>query len=131
MSTAIISGVVKRTADGDLQPWLPVSLESSDTEGLRQYDAILDTGFTGSLVLPESVIAELGLAKRGVNILTLGDGEEHPFDYYLGWVSWRGERREVEVLQSIGQPLLGMELLEGAQVAVDAWEDGAVTVTFS
>ena len=52
MPTTIISGVVKRTADGDLQPWLPVSLESSDTEGLRQYDAILDTGFTGSLVLP-------------------------------------------------------------------------------
>ena len=131
MSTAIISGVVKRTADGDLQPWLPVSVESTDGEGSRQYDAILDTGFTGSLVMPESVIAELGLAKRGVNILTLGNGEEHPFDYYLGRVSWRGESREVEVLQSIGQPLLGMELLEGAQVAVDAWEDGAVTVTFA
>ena len=127
----IISGVVKRTVDGDLQPWLPVSLESSDGEGLRHYDAILDTGFTGCLVLPEAVIANLGLAKRGVVILTLGNGEEHPFDYYLGWVSWRGERREVEVLQSIGQPLLGMELLEGAQVTVDARDGGAVTVTFS
>ena len=131
MSTTIISGVVRRTADDDLQPWLPVSLESTDGEGLRQYDAILDTGFTGSLVLPESVIAELGLAKRGVNILTLGNGERHPFDYFLGRVSWRGERREVEVLQSIGQPLLGMELLEGARVAVDAWDGGAVTVTFA
>ena len=131
MPTTIISGVVKRTADDDLQPWLPVSLESAGEEGLRQYDAILDTGFTGCLVLPESVIAELGLAKRGVNIPTLGNGEEHPFDYYLGWVSWRGERREVEVLQSIGQPLLGMELLEGGHIAVDAWDGGAVTVTFS
>ena len=130
MSTTI-SGVVKRTADGGLQPWLPVSLESTDEEVLWQYDAIMDTGFTGSLVLPEAVIANLGLAKRGVIILTLGNGEEHPFDYYLGSVSWRGERRVIEVLQSIGQPLLGMELLEGGQVAVDAWAGGAVTVTFS
>ena len=130
MSTTI-SGVVKRTVDGDLQPWLSVSLESSDEDGLRQYDAILDTGFTGCLVLPESVIAELGLAKRGTVVLTLGNGERHPFDYYLGWVSWRGEHREIEVLQSIGLPLLGMELLEGAQVAVDAWDGGDVAVTFS
>ena len=127
----IISGVVKRTAVGGLQPWLPVSLEPIGGEELRQYDAILDTGFTGSLVLPESIITELGLAKRGVITLTLGNGKEHPFDYYLGWVSWCGERRVIEVLQSIGQPLLGMELLEGAQIAVDAWDGGAVSVTFS
>ena len=127
----IISGVVRRTAVGGLQPWLPVSLEPVGGEELRQYDAILDTGFTGSLVLPESIITELGLAKRGVLTLTLGNGEEHPFDYYLGWVSWCGERRVIEVLQSIGQPLLGMELLESGHIAVDARDDGAVSVTFA
>ena len=129
--SATISGAVKRNDLGGLQPWLSVSLESSDEEKLWQHDAILDTGFTGCLVLPDSVIAELGLTQRGVITLTLGNGEEHPFAYYVGYVAWCGERRAVEVLQSIGLPLLGMELLEGAQVAVDAWDGGDVAVTFS
>ena len=126
-----INGVVKRNADGGLQPWIPVSLNATRGEGLRHYDAILDTGFTGFLVLPESVIAELGLTQRGFITLTQGNGEEHRFAFYVGYVSWRGERREIEVLQSIGQPLLGMELLENGHIAVDARDSGAVTVTFS
>ena len=124
------SGRVVRTPSGGLQPWLAISVERPDGE-LRQCDFILDTGFTGSLVLPESVIAEMGLIRLGSETVVLGSGEEHSFDYYVARIIWQGQLRRTDIYRSIGQPLLGMELLEGAQVAVDAWEDGAVTVTFS
>ena len=124
------SGRVVRTPSGGLQPWLTVSVARPDGE-LRQCDFILDTGFTGSLVLPEAVIAELGLIRLGSETAVLGSGEEHSFDYYMARIMWQGQLRRADIYRSRSQSLLGMELLQGGHIAVDARDGGAVTVTFS
>lgn len=119
-----------QTDSGGLQPWLTVSVEGANGE-LRQYEVILDTGFTGCLVLPEPVIKELGLVKRGSEEVVLASSQEYPFNYYAARVLWRGQPRWTDIYQSEAQALLGMELLESGQIAVDARDGGDVTVTFA
>ena len=125
----MISGKVSQADGGGLQPWLTISVEYAN-EGWRQCEVILDTGFTGCLVLPEPVIQELGLVKRGTDDIVLADGNEYPVDYYTTRVLWRGQLRWIDIYQSKAQPLLGMELLEGGYITVDARDDGEVSVTF-
>ncbi len=104
-----------------------MSVMDADGEPQR-YDVIVDTGCTGWLTLPESDIRRLGLARAGSRDSITASGNAEEFDYYETWVLWHGQLHEVEIFQSIDQPLLGMELLEGSRVAVNAWDDGDVII---
>lgn len=95
---------------------------------LQQFEVVLDTGFTGWLMLPEAEIARLGLANRGERQGILASGNAEDFAYYRTSVLWHGQIRAIEVFQSIDQALLGMELLEGSRVLVDAWNGGDVII---
>ena len=123
----MIDGTVKRSSDGGLEAWVALSVMGVDGE-LQQYDVIVDTGFTGWLTLPEADIRELGLAGVGYRDSVTASGNTESFDYYKTWVLWHGRLHEIEVFQTIDQPLLGMELLEGSRVAVDAWDSGEVVI---
>lgn len=48
----------------------------------REIEAVIDTGFTGFLTLPFSLILSLGLIWRGQAQATLGDGSLHQFDVW-------------------------------------------------
>ena len=126
----MIRGRVERNREGGLEAWISVAVRGPDGE-FRQRDVILDTGFTGCLMLPEDDVRDLGLISSGSRQGIMASGKEENFAFYGAWVMWNGDAHEVGVLQSIDQPLLGMELLEGTQIAVDAWEGGIVSVTFS
>ena len=123
----MIRGTVARNSGGGLEAWVVVSVMGADGEP-HQCEVIVDTGFTGWLVLPEAEIRRLGLVRAGSQYSVIASGNEAEFDYYETQVSWHGQLRSIEVFQSIDQPLLGMELLEGSRVAVDAWEGGNVIV---
>lgn len=123
----MIRGRVAESADGELEPWLTVSVEYAN-EGLLRCDVIVDTGFTGWLTLPEPVIRELGLLKIGSRTATLASGEVEEFDYYETRIVWHDQLQWVLVLQSIDQPLLGMELLRDNWITIGAWGGGAVVV---
>lgn len=125
----MIRGRVERNQEGGLEAWISILVRDSDGE-FRQRDVILDTGFTGCLMLPEDDVRDLGLIISGSRQGIMASGNEESFAFYGAWVMWNGDTHEVGVLQSIDQPLLGMELLEGCHIAVDAWDGGAVTVTF-
>ncbi len=116
----MIRGQVVENADGELEPWLIVSVEYAN-EGLRQCDVIVDTGFTGWLMLPEAVIRELGLVKIGSLPATVASGEMEHFAYYRTRIVWHGRFHWVEVLESVDQPLLGMELLRDNWITMGAW----------
>ena len=77
----MIRGQVVETADGELEPWLTVSVEYA-SGGLLRCDVIVDTGFTGWLTLPEPVIRELGLVKIGSLPATMASGGMEHFAYY-------------------------------------------------
>lgn len=123
----MIRGEVSRSPDGGLEAWVAVSVMDADGEP-QQHDLIVDTGFTGWLTLPEADIRRLGLVRTGYRDSVIASGNTERFNYYRTSVSLHGRLYEVEVFESIDQPLLGMELLEGSRVVVDAWDGGDVII---
>ena len=83
---------------------------------------------TGYLTLPPESIRQLGLPSVGQRTFELANGELFKFQVYLGSVSWHGRPSDVLVLQSDSVPLLGMTLLWGSRVTIDALNDGEVTI---
>lgn len=93
---------------------------------------IIDTGATGEMTLPQTVIHRLNLplAEDPDNIgVTLADGSSSPGRLYIACVLWHGSIREVEVVNVGTEPLVGMGLLYGSNVNIDAVPGGRVTIT--
>ena len=123
----MIKGKVEENTGGRLEGWLTVSVERV-SEGLRECEVVVDTGFTDWLMLPDDVIKDLGLVSEGKITVTLATGEESQVDYYITRALWHGELNWIEVIGSIDQSLLGMEMLRGNRIAIDAWEGGKVVI---
>jgi clan AA aspartic protease len=100
-----------------------------NSDGQRQViDTVVDTGFNGSLTLPSAVITALNLPWSGSDTVTLGDGSETLFDQYTATIIWDGQYREIEIAESETESLLGMALLYGYRLQVDAIEGGPVRI---
>jgi clan AA aspartic protease len=91
-------------------------------------DAVIDTGFTGFLSLPHSVITDLDLPWHYRDIGTLGDGSEVVFEIYKASVIWDGLNQVVDVAASDSDPLVGMSLIYGFKLQIEAVEGGLVTI---
>lgn len=91
-------------------------------------EALLDTGFTAYLTLSSKTISELGLPRLGTRSARLANGEIEEFDVYAGLVSWNGHSRNLPIFVSGSEPLLGMALLWGKRITIEAWEGGDVIV---
>ena len=106
-----------------------VTLSIEDAAGLQhEIEAVLDTGFTGYLVLPPAVIRQLGLARRGRRRMTLADGTVRMHHFYGASVIWGGEQYTVPTYGTGDKPLIGMRLLEGSRVTLDVADGGTVTI---
>lgn len=101
---------------------------SNENEQRQVVDAVIDTGFTGFLTLPVAVIESLGLRLYSREEGTLGDGSTCIFDVYTGLVIWDGEYRYIDVNAAETDPLVGMSLLYGYRMQLDAIEGGIVTI---
>ena len=91
-------------------------------------DAIIDTGYTGFLSLPHEIIVALDLPWRGVDYGTLGDGSETTFEVYSATLIWDGEYRDIPINEAEVDPLVGMSLLYGYDLQIQAVEGGIVKV---
>lgn len=88
--------------------------------GTRRYDAIVDTGFDGTLALPGDEIQRLGLLRHGVRYMRSSNNQVGPTrtywceaDWFNGWVGF-------EVLQAgVPEALVGAGLLRGHELVVD------------
>ena len=94
----------------------------------QKVEAVLDTGFTGYLTLPSSLINHLKLQMAGNRRVALGDGNVVVLNMYLAKVLWDRHEREVLVLQADGGPLVGMSLLYGSHVMLEVVDNGNVTI---
>jgi clan AA aspartic protease len=106
-----------------------VRLTVHGPEGQEQeIDAVIDTGFDGILTLPPSLIATLGLVWRRRGRALLADGSESLFDIYETIVIWDGEPRRIAVDEADIDPLVGMSLLYGYELIVQAIQGGTVII---
>ncbi len=90
-----------------------LSLVVRNGDRLKTIVAVIDTGFTGFLSLPTSLIKELDLSWCYRDRATLGDGSEVLFDIYDAMVILGGQYREIEINAAETEPLLGMSMLRG------------------
>ena len=91
-------------------------------------DAVIDTGFTSFLSLPLSVILDLDLPWHYRDVGVLGDGSEVIFEIYKASVIWDGQNQIIDVAASESDPLVGMSLLYGFKLQIEAVEGGTVAI---
>ncbi len=94
----------------------------------QEVEAVIDTGYTGSLTLPPAIVAVLGLCWQSVDRFTLADGSECDFDVYVAKVDWDGKTRTVLVGEADADPLVGMRLLRGHELKMQVRYRGKVTI---
>ena len=94
----------------------------------RTVDAVIDTGFSGDLTLPPSVIASLDLTWLGREPGILADGGTDLFDVYSAIVLWDGQPRSIEVEAANTQPLVGMNLLRRHSLHMEIVPGGPVEI---
>ena len=95
---------------------------------VQQIEAVVDTGFDGSLSLPPELITQLGLQWRRRGRALLADGSECVFDIYEAMVLWDGKTRRIAVDEADTAPLVGMTLLDGYELNVQVRNGGSVTI---
>jgi predicted aspartyl protease len=120
----MILGVV----NGDREAVIQVVLMGAEKR-LKSLPVVIDTGFTGYLMIPEALVMELGWVYRGVQEAILGDGSSCDFEVYVGSMIWDGQVRSVEVNACKSGMLAGMGLLEGWKLEVEGKLGGEVKIT--
>jgi clan AA aspartic protease len=107
-----------------------LTVEVQDATGTWQpLDALIDTGFTGELVLPSAFVKQFGgLPFEERQQVMLGDGSILLFDAHSAVILWDGTPRAVRVLAG-AISTVGTALLEGCDLHIDMRRGRAVTVT--
>ena len=106
---------------------IPVTTRDAVGQALT-LDAVIDTGFTGYMTLPTAAIVALQLPFLGSQVFSLGNNAQASFDLYKATVSWDGHDRDVKILASEAHPLVGMSLLRGFRILIDAVDGGEVRI---
>lgn len=119
----MITGTVNRRHEVVIR--LPV-LDSAAQE--HEIETILDTGFTGSLTLPPSLIEHMGLSWRSRTSAILANGNVEEFDIYVATVTWDGTARPILVHAIENAPLLGMAMLVGHDLRVRVIVGGSAEI---
>ncbi|MBM4041845.1 MAG: hypothetical protein FJ290_25385 [Planctomycetes bacterium] len=106
-----------------------VSLTVQGPRGQRvATETVIDTGFTGYIALPAQQVSELGLRFLGARDGVLADGRPAVLNAFQAVVQWHGQPRSVPALEVQGSALLGMALIEGSRLTLDATPDGPVHI---
>src|SRR5713101_5617801 len=101
-------------------------------KGLRareqEVEAVIDTGYTGSLTLPPTLIQALGLRWQTQGRVRLADGSPCIFNVFEAKVVWDGKMRQILVDEADTDPLVGMRLLRGHELKMQVHSRGKVTI---
>ena len=113
--------------DARRKPFVPVTVLDNQSQP-HTIQFILDTGFTGQLVLPNRYMNRLGLSATEWIDARPATGEFVRVPYAEATVIWQGAQRRSEILQLDSEPLLGMEFLWNHRITIDAVPNGPVTI---
>jgi clan AA aspartic protease len=81
-------------------------------------ECLVDTGFTGALVLPQALVTKLKLPIVGREVFEMVGGRQFTASVAFADIEWLGETRTVRVIVS-EDTLLGTELLDGTLLTID------------
>jgi clan AA aspartic protease len=91
-------------------------------------EAIVDTGFSGFLTLPQSYVTRLGLIYQGQGGGLLANGTRDSFEVYEAIALWHGQPHVISVHAAESNPLLGIAMLHGSEFAMQVVEGGEVVI---
>jgi predicted aspartyl protease len=94
----------------------------------HEFDAVVDTGFNGSLTLPMNKISDLNLTWRTRGSAIIANGTIDECDIYYGIVMWDGHPQSILVEAADTAPLVGMRLMTGYRIVIDDVDGGQVTI---
>jgi clan AA aspartic protease len=81
-------------------------------------ECMVNTGFTGALVLPQALVTRLNLPVVGREVFEMVGGRQFIASVAFADMEWLGETRTVRVIIS-EDTLLGTELLDGTRLTID------------
>ena len=119
--------MIEGKVDDNLEARIELSLELLGGD-VAVIDATIDTGYSGKLVLPRSLLEESGLPMLTLRRVMLADGTFDEWPRYDAVVLWHGVRTHVDILGSEGEILVGMELMKGSRLTIDIAEGGRVEI---
>ncbi len=106
---------------------LPLSLRGPEGQ-TRKVNAVIDTGYSGSLTLPPALVAELGLPYAFSSRATLADDTEVGFRVHRVTVLWDSKSLHTET-DAVGiTSLVGMALLDTHSLYMEITNGGRVVI---
>ena len=119
----MIEGVVYTALEAVIA--IPVSGPAGQTQ---EVEAVIDTGYNGTLTVPPVLVRDLGLPFVTSGRATLANGIEDVFDVYDVTLFWEGQPMSVLVDAADTTPLVGMALLESHSLYVEVRSGGRVII---
>ena len=110
-----------------LVPIVPVAVLDRNGNP-QQYQAILDTGFIGTVSLPPAAVQRLGLTDPYKEAVTFANGETEECNIYRATAIRDGERYSISLYELGPEPLIGTGLLIGARLTMGVREDGSISI---
>ena len=106
---------------------IPLRLQGPDGFA-RDVEAVVDTGYSGFLTLPATLVAELRLPFAYVGWAFLANDDEVSFDVHDVTVLWDGQPRHIKADATGSAPLVGMLLLDGHDLSIQVKRGGRVVI---
>ena len=104
-----------------------LSLRGPEEQSL-EVNAVIDTGYSGSLTLPPVLVAELELPYAFSGKATLADDTVVGFRVHRVTALWDNKLRHIEADAVGSTPLIGMALLASHSLYVEVEDGGRVVI---
>ena len=118
---------IRGQMDSLRQAWVPLQIRHPDGQ-FRSIQAVVDTGYSGTLALPPDLIGNLELPAGLPTVVTLGNNVERRLRGFVGQILWHDRMRSIPILEARGAPLIGTRLLAGSQLVAQFRNGGEVVI---
>lgn len=90
----------------------------------KEIEALIDTGFSGSILLPLEEVIKLKLKSEGFTDCILGNGRKERMEVFKAELNWFEDKKPVKVISSeLDLPLIGMKLLNLVKTTIEPSKD--------
>lgn len=103
-----------------------ITLTLTGEQDVADVAFVVDTGYTGYLAVPETILRAIGAATQGTRYIGLADGSFRRGTIYTVTVEWEDEEREIEVIALNDEPLLGVAMMRSLRLLVEVTNGGDV-----